>query len=248
MRTYDQTVPGRTYKLLIWVYDLWFIVQGDGTLSGRMVTSPQEVHACNVLADDVELDVDERAGVDVVEIGVLEGVGDDAHLESVLGGVTHGETDTIDSDAALIDGEIATTCHVSVEGVTEGVLVAALLVFHGNALRSLIDMSLHDVAIQSAVHLHGTLYVDFIAHTELTQVAALQRLAHGRHGILSVPDAHHGEAHAVVRHALVDGEFIAKGAFQCKMLVVFICFDGDHGGHRLYNAGKHVGDFIRYEV
>ena len=54
-------MPGRTYKLLIWVYDLWFIVQGDGTLSGRMVTAPQEVHACNVLADDVELDVDERA-------------------------------------------------------------------------------------------------------------------------------------------------------------------------------------------
>ena len=71
MRTYDQAVPGRTYKLLIWVYDLWFIVQGEGTLPGRMATAPQEVHACNVLADDVELDVDERAGVDVVEIGVL---------------------------------------------------------------------------------------------------------------------------------------------------------------------------------
>ena len=236
MRTYDQTVPGRTYKLLIWVYDLWFIVQGDGTLSGRMVTSPQEVHACNVLADDVELDVDERAGVDVVEIGVLEGVGDDAHLESVLGGVTHGETDTIDSDATLIDGEIATTCHVSVEGVTEGVLVAALLVFHGNALSSLIDMPLHDVAIQAAVHLHGTLYVDFIAHTELTQVAALQRLAHGRHGILSVPDAHHGEAHPIVGHALVDAQLVHETALQGEMHVVQLMLNGRYHSRFFYDT------------
>ena len=97
-------------------------------------------------------------------------------------------------------------------------------------------MTLHDVAIQAAVHLHGTLYVDFIAHTELTQVAALQRLAHGRHGILSVPDAHHGEAHPIVGHALVDSQLVHETALQGEMHVVQLMLNGRYHSRFFYDT------------
>ena len=43
----------------------------------------QLLQAGDILAEDVELDVDNCADVDVAEVGVLESVGDDGYLESV---------------------------------------------------------------------------------------------------------------------------------------------------------------------
>ena len=51
--------------------------------------------SADVFADDVELKVDHRAYLDIVEIGILKGVRDDGYLEGVISGVAHCETDTI---------------------------------------------------------------------------------------------------------------------------------------------------------
>jgi len=42
--------------------------------------------ACNVFAQDVKLDVDHTPHLDVTEVGVLAGIGDDGHGELVVGG------------------------------------------------------------------------------------------------------------------------------------------------------------------
>ena len=65
------------------------------------------VHSRNVFPNDVELDVDDGSLLDGVEVGVVEGVGDDADLEGVGCGAANGETDAVDCHAPLIDGEIA---------------------------------------------------------------------------------------------------------------------------------------------
>ena len=172
----------------------------------------QAVHACQILAYDVELEVHHGAYLEVVEVGVLEGVGNDAYLEGVFRGAAYGEGDAIDGDAALVHAEVAAAHHVLAALVLEGELPGALLVVDGNATGRLVDMPLHYVAVQAAVHEHGTLHIDLVAHGEQTYIGALQSLAHGGDGVGAVLKAHHGEADAVVRHALVNTQLLYEGA------------------------------------
>lgn len=49
----------------------------------------------DVFAYDVELEVDHRAYLDIVEISILKGVRDDGDLEGVICGIANCEADTI---------------------------------------------------------------------------------------------------------------------------------------------------------
>ena len=111
-------------------------------------------------------------------------------------------------------------------------------------------MSLHDVTVQSAVHHHRAFHVHLVAHLEQTEVAAVQGFLHGSNGISTVLDFHHGEADAVVRHALVYSEFINKRTFQRKVDVLLIMLDSHYCGHFFYNSTKHKLSslYILFEV
>ena len=50
----------------------------------------QLLQAGNILADDVEFQIDDGTYLDVLKIGVFHRVGDDGHLEGVAGGVADG--------------------------------------------------------------------------------------------------------------------------------------------------------------
>ena len=141
------------------------------------------MHSCDVFPDDVELDVDDGAGLDGMEVGIVEGIGDDADLEGVFCGSANGEADAVDGHAALVDGEIAVPDHLLRAFVFEGVLMAALLVFYCDADGGLVDVALHDMPVQSAIHQHRALHIHFVAHLEQSEVAALQSLAHSGHGV-----------------------------------------------------------------
>ncbi len=167
------------------------------------------------------------------------GVGDNAHLKRVGGGATNGKADAIDRDASLVNGEVAVPHHLLRTLVTEGVLVAALLVLDIDTSGGLVDVALHDVPVQAAVHLHGALHVDLIAHAKQAEVAAFERLAHGGDGIGVSFFAHHGEADAVVSHTLVDAEFLGKRATEGEVDVVLVVFDSHYSRHRFYYSGKH---------
>lgn len=51
--------------------------------------------SADVFANDVELEVDHRAYLDIVEISILKGVRDDGDLEGVICGIANCEADTI---------------------------------------------------------------------------------------------------------------------------------------------------------
>ena len=96
------------------------------------------------------------------------------------------------------------------------------------------------MAIQTAVHHHRTLYVHLVAYLEQSQITAVQGFLHGGNGIGTVLDFHHGEADAIVRHALVDAEFIYERTFQGKVDVLLILFNRHYGGHFFYDSTKHI--------
>lgn len=126
----------------------------------------QLLQTCDILAEDVELKVDDRSDAYVAEIRMLEGVGYDGHLERVLCGVAYRETHTIDRYRSLVDGEVTVACHFAVEAVLEGEVGTAVGILHVYAARRHVHMSLDDVSVQSAIHQHGALDVDFVTHVE----------------------------------------------------------------------------------
>ena len=191
-------------------------------------------HAAEIFADDVELEVDYGIDADVVEIGIVEGVGNDAHLELVVGGATYSEADTIDSDATLVDRDISPACHLRVSLIAEAEDIAALLVLDTDAASCGVDMTLNDVAVEPSVHHHGTLHIHLVTHLEKPQITALESLAHSGYSVGIVNNAYNSEAHAVMRHALVYLQLPDKGASEGEMKVVEFLFYGHHAGGFFY--------------
>ena len=166
-----------------------------------------------------------------MEVGVLPCEGDDAYLEGVACGTAYGEAHAVDRYASFIHAEVTLAYCFLAALVFEGELMASLLVVDGDAGGCLIYMTLHDVAVQPAVEYHAALHVDQITHLELSQIGAVECLAHGCYGILAVLYLHHSEAHAVVCHALVYLQFLYKRAREGEVHVVLLCSDGLHTGH-----------------
>lgn len=86
--------------------------------------------SADVLADDVELYIYKCAYLDVVEVGVLESVRNDTHLECIVGWVADGEAHTVDCHRTFVDCDVAASCHGLVELVLECEYVASLRVFN----------------------------------------------------------------------------------------------------------------------
>ena len=77
------------------------------------------MQSSDILAQDVELNVDNRTNANIAEVGVLESVGDDGNLEGVCCRVTNRETNSVDSYTTLVDSEVTLQCHLSVFGIFE---------------------------------------------------------------------------------------------------------------------------------
>lgn len=139
-----------------------------------------------------------------MEICVFERIGNDAHLEGIFRRSAHGEAHAVHRDAAFVNREIPALCHSRVIFIGEGEGSASVHVFHLGADGSLVNMTLHDVSVQTTVQKHGTLDVDFIAHLQSSEVAALQRFFHSRDGVGATTCSDHRQTHAVVGDALIN--------------------------------------------
>ena len=110
------------------------------------------MHSCQILADDVKFDVNNSAFFDGMKVCVVVGVGDDADLESVFSGTTYSEAYAVDGHAAFVHGEVSVLYHLFCAIVAECILITALLVFDCNTNGCLVNMSLYDMAVSTAVH------------------------------------------------------------------------------------------------
>ena len=73
--------------------------------------------AGHVLAQDVELDVNDRPNLDITEIGILSGIGNDGHLKTIVRRLTYGQRNAVHGDAALVYGDVTTLGHHLVEWI-----------------------------------------------------------------------------------------------------------------------------------
>jgi hypothetical protein len=69
-------------------------------------------------------------------------------------------------------------------------------------------VALYYVAVQEGVGTHATFYVHFVASFERSEIALLQRLVYGSHGVAILAELHYGEAYAVMGYALVYLELV----------------------------------------
>ena len=120
----------------------------------------------NVFAQDVKLQIDNGAHLNILEVGVLQGIGNDGYLECVICGIAYRERYAVDGDRTLVNGEIATKCHFLVLGILEGEVGRTIGIFFLDAGGCLVYVALNDVAVQSTIHNHRALDIDFVAHLE----------------------------------------------------------------------------------
>ena len=97
-------------------------------------------------------------------------------------------------------------------------------------------MTLHDVAVEQRIGLHRAFEVHQVALPEQAEVAAVERLLHGRHGIGVVLDVHDRQAYAVVGDALIDFQIPAEVCPKRKVLVLTVGTNRDHLAHALHDA------------
>lgn len=194
------------------------------------------LQASNVLTDDVELEIHAGSNLDVVEIRVLVGVRDDAHLERVIAGVANRQAHAVDGDTALVDAKIAALCHFSIGSISEGEAVATVFAHFVDTNGGVIYVALDDVPIQTSVHHHRSLDVDFGAYAPFSEVTALERFVHGRYDILVARLTDDGQANSIVCHALIDAQFGCKVTLECEMHIFLFFFDAHYACRRFYNS------------
>ena len=198
------------------------------------------VHAGEVLAEDVELDVDYGADRNILEVGVLVGIGDDAHGYIALAvldiGFAHSETDTVDADRTLVHTEVAALYHLPVGVVLKTIVPTAVRLTHLYATCGLVHVPLHDMPVEALVEEHGTFDIDPVALFERTEVGTVEGLLHSRDGIEVALRPDHREAHSVVRNRLVDTQRLRIGITEREMLVGLLGLNPDDLRHGFYNT------------
>ena len=121
-------------------------------------------HSAEIFADDVELNVHHCALANKVEVGVIEGVGNDCDAESVGLGVAYSEAYTIDRYRTFLDGNIALACHRWVDVIAETEDMASVGFFHTDANGGGIYVALDNVPVKTPIDAHTSFDVYFVAY------------------------------------------------------------------------------------
>jgi ABC-type sulfate transport system permease component len=96
-------------------------------------------------------------------------------------------------------------------------------------------MSLNDVSVQASVHHHAALKIHQVARLQQAEVAAVESLLYGSHGICTVArEVDNREAYAVVGYRLVDFQFVGKRAFERYVDVPAVLLYCGNLGRRFY--------------
>ena len=196
--------------------------------------------ARHVFAEDVKLEVDDGADLDVFEVGILLGVGDDADGDVAFAALyirfAGGEADAVDGDGAFVHAEISAGDHLF-GGVVFKAVVPASIGFVGvNTNGFLIDVSLDDMSVETSSHEHGTLDVDIIADLEEIEIGETQGFLHRGDGIEVTFDLYDREADAVMGDRLIDSQRFAKGVAKREMFIRLLGLNLHDLSHSFYNS------------
>ena len=197
------------------------------------------VETGNEFAKNIKLYIDHCAGLNALKVGVFKGERDDVNLEGVASGIAHREAYAVDGNAALVCAEVSVAGHVSIVCVLKGVDIAAVGIFKSGAYCCGIHMPLHYVTVKASVGWHGALYIDQVAHLQLANVGAEDRLTHSRHYVVAAAHISDGKAHSIVSQTLCHTELIGYVTAESDVKIVTYAIDGLYCGHSLNYTCKH---------
>lgn len=177
----------------------------------KLVESVSELHhSTEIFTDNIELQIYNTSYFKCMEIGMFVSIGNNGYLKSILRRITNCQTYSIYRYRTFIDGKITTLSHFWIKIVFKGEIPAAFGVIYCHASSGLINMSLYDMPVQTSVHHHAALYINFITCLQQADIGPLNCFFHSGNRICTILNANYGQADAVMRYALVNFQFIHK--------------------------------------
>lgn len=157
----------------VWTAGFGIIRNGAGGFRAVSPVLVEMAQAADEFSQDVEFDVDACSHADGVEVGVLVGEWNDVYLKGIVGGVAYGEAHAVDGDWSFVNGEVSFACHFPVERIFESVGVASFGILDSGAYGGFVDVTLHDMSVQTFSQWHGSFKVYLVSHLELPQVGTV---------------------------------------------------------------------------
>ena len=122
----------------------------------------------------------------------------------------------------------------------EGKQPTAVLVSHIQQSRRGIHVTLNEVTIEAPPQLRAPFKVDHTALLPLAQTRSLHGLLDGRYHVGIAIQLHDRQAHAIVRHALIDLQFACKRSGDGEVHVRSFVFHLFNPAVLLNDSCKHV--------
>lgn len=169
---------------------------------------------------------------------MLKCVGNDCHRKAIINKVKYREANAIEANAPFFDDEMGKLLRVF-----KRVQPAAILVFYKKAGSSTVYMSLHQMAIEAAVHGYAAFNVYRCARLPMAQVGFAKGFGNSRYRVLPIGHCFYGKANAIVAYALVRFKGFAQCTCYSKCSVAARLTHGYNGSCGFYNACKH--DFCK---
>ena len=160
----------------------------------------------HILAYNIKFQVYGGAWQYILNIRVLECIGDDGYRKLVGAYIENGKADAVEADGAFFNDQGG-----KLVGKAEPELPTAIQFFSFNTGGSGINMSLNNMAIEPAIHDHTAFQVYQVAFLPVSDVAFLQRFGNGGNLVAAVLQGFYREAHAVMGNALVNFQFVGEG-------------------------------------
>jgi len=189
-------------------------------------SEPQLFPTGQIFTNHVKFKVDAVAWLYLLQVGVFIGVGNDGHGKPVVDQIECCKADAIDADAPFFNEQMS-----KLSWILEGVEPAPVLVFHSGANGSSVNVALHQVSIQPAVHGYTTFQVYDAAFLPLAQVGFRQGFGNGSHLVTTFFHLFHREAYAAVTYALVHFQLARQTTADQKTAI----------GARVENIQYHPG-------
>jgi hypothetical protein len=187
-----------------------------------------------IFPDQIEFEVDDGPWHYGLDVGMLEGVGDDGDIEVGFLYVKDGQAGAVERDGAFFDNEVA-----EFFGELESVLPAAVERLSFGAGGGSVYMALDDMAIEAAVEGHAAFEVDEVIGLPGVKVGFIQGLEDGGYAVGIVPGFFYGQADAVVGDALVDLQLGREGGLDPEGFVGSIGLDGLDFAEGFDDSGEH---------
>lgn len=151
-----------------------------------------------IFADNVEFEIDEVAGLEVLKIGVFKGVWNDGNGKPIFGRLHHRQTDAVDTNRAFVHQNPALAGRIF-----QLEIPAPVPVFDSGHDTCRIHMPLYDVPVQTSVRRHRAFEIDHFSNCPSLQIGAFQRFLDRSNGMRPIFQSDHRQADAVVAQTLV---------------------------------------------